>query len=65
MPGCNSINFSAISANPSADAFHLGASRIEQICENVNALDNMQLSEEELSQIQAILSNYEEKESKV
>lgn len=43
----------------------LGASRIEQICENVNALDNMQLSKEELSQIQAILSNYEEKESKV
>ncbi|MDO4305598.1 MAG: aldo/keto reductase [Eubacteriales bacterium] len=43
----------------------LGASRLEQIHENVRALDNMQLTEQELSQMNVILSNLEEKEKKV
>ncbi|MDO4339262.1 MAG: aldo/keto reductase [Eubacteriales bacterium] len=42
----------------------LGASRLEQIHENVRALDNTQLTEEELLQINVILSRLKEKEKK-
>ncbi|MBQ8512986.1 MAG: aldo/keto reductase, partial [Clostridia bacterium] len=43
--------------NPVVTSALIGASKPEQVAENVRALDNMNLSEEELNEIDAILAN--------
>ncbi|NLD87198.1 MAG: L-glyceraldehyde 3-phosphate reductase [Clostridiales bacterium] len=43
--------------NPVVTSALIGASKPEQVAENVKALDNMNLSEEELNEIDAILAN--------
>ena len=42
---------------PAVTSALIGASKPEQVAENVKALDNMNLSEEELNEIDAILAN--------
>ncbi|MBR3997507.1 MAG: aldo/keto reductase, partial [Clostridia bacterium] len=42
---------------PAVTSALIGASRPEQVIENVKALDNMELSAEELNEIDAILAN--------
>jgi len=42
---------------PAVTSALIGASKPEQVIENVKALDNMNLSEEELNEIDAILAN--------
>jgi len=42
---------------PAVTSALIGASKPEQVIENVKALENMKLSEEELAEIDAILAN--------